>query len=212
MTKKSKRKTVAKKPHKKTKTIKNKKPTNKKHNNKRASKSYLFPVIGGLVAISIIVAGGWFLRSSASSRPYYIGMDKCIACHQKEYKKMQASPSMQKMMNAINLLQEAEKNSGQCLSCHTTGYGKKWDKSVPFDKRASVQCEACHGPGSEYIKIMEQGYDKNNQGLRDEVVKAGLIIAPKKDTCFQCHHDGDIGPDGQPIIWDFEKHRSLILH
>lgn len=206
MAKKPKRKSTAKKTHKSTKTPQSKKLINKKHINR----TYIYVIAAGLLALLILILVGQTIRSS--SQPYYVGMDKCVSCHEKEFEKMESSSSMKKMMAAINLLQGEDINNPRCLGCHTTGYGKKWDESVPFEERVSVQCEACHGPGSEYIKFMELEYSKNNQDLRNKAVKAGLIISPQKNTCFQCHHDGDIGPDGKPIIWDFEKHKSLILH
>ncbi|MCB1125309.1 MAG: cytochrome C554, partial [Verrucomicrobiae bacterium] len=41
--------------------------------------------------------------------------------------------------------------SPQCLECHTTGHGQPGtDFLESFDPRDGVQCEACHGPGSDY--------------------------------------------------------------
>lgn len=186
---------------------KNIKTATKKNKVKKFNKLYILLALGSVL---LLAAGGWILRSAG--QPYYIGMNRCTSCHKKEFEKMKKNQSMAKMMTAIDRLQGEDRDTPRCLGCHTTGYGKKWDKSIPFAERVSVQCEACHGPGSKYIKIMENGYSKNNKSLRRQAIKAGLIISPKKDTCFQCHHDGDIGPDGQPIIWDFEQHRSQILH
>jgi YVTN family beta-propeller protein len=70
--------------------------------------------------------------------------------------------------------------SHQCLQCHTTGAqydGASFQNS--FDFRDGVQCEACHGPGSEYSPEAVM-LDKAAAGL------AGLREVNEK-TCLTCH-------------------------
>lgn len=71
----------------------------------------------------------------------------------------------------------------QCVKCHLLG--KETDESEftgSFDKSQGVQCESCHGPGSEYRKtnVMK---DKN------KALENGLIIHTDKELfCIQCHN------------------------
>jgi len=173
---------------------------------KKKSKLLVISIIGSIMVLLAIV--GWVIQGQ--NQPYYVGMGECVKCHQKEVQKMKSNPVMFRMMTAIERLQGADLNNSKCLGCHTTGYQKKWDKSVPFADRLNVQCEACHGPGSKYIKVMDSEYKSNDDELRKKAIAAGLIISPKKDTCFQCHHDGDIRPDGSRVIWDFDSSKAKI--
>ena len=71
----------------------------------------------------------------------------------------------------------------QCLKCHILG--KDIDPAEltdTFDKTQGVQCETCHGPGSEYKKlsIMKD---------RSKAVENGLIIHSEGETfCITCHN------------------------
>jgi hypothetical protein len=71
-----------------------------------------------------------------------------------------------------------------CLKCHTSGYNV--DASLLTDKfniSDGVQCETCHGPGSDYktIKIMK---DKKS------AVENGLKIYDKpEELCVKCHNE-----------------------
>ena len=71
-----------------------------------------------------------------------------------------------------------------CLKCHATGYNV--DASLLTDKfniSDGVQCETCHGAGSEYKskKIMED---------RKAAVDKGLIIHDNIETlCVKCHNE-----------------------
>jgi YVTN family beta-propeller protein len=68
----------------------------------------------------------------------------------------------------------------ECLRCHATGLGenpRSAAKSFQVDR--GVQCEACHGPGSEYSQeaIMRD---------REAAVASGLVL-PGENTCLPCH-------------------------
>ena len=69
-----------------------------------------------------------------------------------------------------------------CLKCHSTGLGQPEDRFLAgFDVREGVQCEACHGPGSDYSAeaIMRD---------RTAALAAGLLKV-KEETCMRCHED-----------------------
>ena len=71
----------------------------------------------------------------------------------------------------------------QCLKCHVLG--KDIDASelaATFNKEDGVQCETCHGPGSDYktLTIMKD---------KDKSKEAGLIIHEEKEAfCTGCHN------------------------
>jgi len=136
--------------------------------------------------------------SSAANAAEYVGVKKCKMCHIKQYKSWKKTT----MANSFENLKpgvkaEAKKKAGldpdkdythdpNCLKCHTTGYGKPGGfKSIEeTPKLAGVQCEACHGPGSEYRKIMK----KNKKFKLAEVKTVGLVIPSEDEAgCMSCH-------------------------
>jgi hypothetical protein len=70
-----------------------------------------------------------------------------------------------------------------CLKCHATGYDVDPSKlGKRFKIEDGVQCETCHGPGSDYksIKVMK------DQKL---AVENGLILYENpKELCVTCHN------------------------
>ena len=127
----------------------------------------------------------------------YIGVKKCKACHMKQYKswkETKMADSFENLKPGVNA--EAKKKAGldadkdytadaDCLKCHTTGYGKGGFTTIEeTPDLVGVQCEGCHGAGSEFSKIMK----KNKEFKLDEVKAAGLII-PSEDQagCMECH-------------------------
>ena len=72
--------------------------------------------------------------------------------------------------HAFDQLKGDEQSNPECLKCHATGASAE----MP-----GVQCEACHGPGSDYksMKVMKD---------RDASVAAGLVL-PDEATCRGCH-------------------------
>ncbi len=130
----------------------------------------------------------------------YVGAKKCKACHMKQYKawkKTKMSTSFENLKPGVKA--DEKKKAGldpdkdyttdaDCLKCHTTGYGKPGGfKSVAeTPKLANVQCEACHGPGSKYRKIMK----KNKKFKLDEVKAVGYVFpsdAKAEKECLVCH-------------------------
>jgi len=97
----------------------------------------------------------------------YVGADKCKLCHKVEH----TSWLMTKHAKAFDSLKPADQAKAECVQCHVTG-GKK--------EFPGVQCEACHGPGSDF-KTMAIMKDKA------KAKAAGLVIPTEKD-CVTCHN------------------------
>lgn len=129
----------------------------------------------------------------------YVGVDKCAGmCHKGDAKGKQLEIWQDsKHSQAFKNLQTADadkiaKDKGfttpaaetpQCIKCHVLG--KDIDASElddTFDKTQGVQCETCHGPGSEYKKLTIMK-DKTQAEAN------GLIIHTDKDAfCKTCHN------------------------
>jgi hypothetical protein len=77
----------------------------------------------------------------------FAGAISCKRCHEVNYRnwlKTRHAKASQTLANSPKYSQE------ECLSCHSTGYGKIGEyatvEEIPFYLRG-VQCEACHGEG-----------------------------------------------------------------
>lgn len=125
----------------------------------------------------------------------YVGVKKCSKCHKSETKGNQfgkwqttkhasafkelSSPKAKELGKKAGV--DDPSTSEKCLKCHVTAYGV--DKALlgaDFDPKDGVQCESCHGPGSNYDKksLMED---------KKKAVAAGLII-PDEKVCVKCHN------------------------
>ena len=74
---------------------------------------------------------------------------ECRKCHGEIYAKLETS------RHSLALASLAKKGMAQepdCLACHTTAYEYQggYDEKPPFNRLANVQCEACHGYGTQH--------------------------------------------------------------
>jgi YVTN family beta-propeller protein len=132
---------------------------------------------------------------SAPVKPIYVGAKACGKCHDglafahqftkwtltkhaRGWEVLKRPESV-----AIARLSGLRRNPWEepiCLGCHTTGYNvEAWQKDDDFRMEDGVQCETCHGPGSEYMRaeVMRN---------REEAVRAGLRLGSKQE-CLGCH-------------------------
>lgn len=128
----------------------------------------------------------------------YVGAETCGMCHKSEkqgsqlsiWKNSQHSKAFEtlKTEKANQIAKEKGFNTPaaetpECLKCHTSGSGV--DASLlgkKFKVEDGVQCETCHGPGSDYkdMKVMKD---------RELAVKNGLVVTDKLETfCVKCHN------------------------
>ncbi len=113
----------------------------------------------------------------------YVGAKKCKLCHNsskhgKAYDKLYRTKHSKAYEG---LVAEGKEDDPYCIECHTTGFGNggfKIGKSETYNLKG-VQCEECHGAGSEYIynSIMKN---------KKKAISKGLII-PNKRLCMKCH-------------------------
>jgi hypothetical protein len=150
--------------------------------------------------IVALLAGLIFgLSSLMNAQNKYVGASQCKMCHNTEKQGKQFdiwSKSKHAQAYKTLLTKEAEiatkkgfktkaVETPECLGCHTiTADAKLLDKK--FDVKDGVQCESCHGAGSEYKSMATMKDAKKAE-------KAGLMMfADEKAAtalCVTCHNE-----------------------
>jgi len=92
--------------------------------------------------------------------------------------------------------EKGKKKPYDCGNCHTTGYKKEGNQDglegiVGTWKFPGIQCEACHGPGSEHVKTVD---------------KAKIKVDRSSALCGQCHIRG--AKEKIPAKGGFIEHRE----
>jgi hypothetical protein len=78
-----------------------------------------------------------------------------------------------------------------CAGCHTTGLNVERGRWLDD----GVQCESCHGPGSNHIEVAaDAGRSPSESELKD--IHAAIVVSPDSQICGQCHSQG-VEPDGK---------------
>ena len=100
-----------------------------------------------------------------------VGAERCKLCHRSVYLSWAATPHGR-----------AEAPPGaddRCLRCHATE-GRKFP---------AVQCEACHGPGSDYSapEVM----------IDPEKAEMAGLVRPSIVVCERCHENDEPGHRGR---------------
>jgi hypothetical protein len=138
-------------------------------------------------------------KSSSQSEFKYVGVTSCAnVCHKGESKGNQLeiwqnsqhskayttlqTPDADKIAKDKGFTTAAAETP-ECLKCHILGAEiVESNLESSFDKSQGVQCETCHGPGSEYKKlsIMKD---------RDKAIQNGLQIHEEGELfCVKCHN------------------------
>jgi YVTN family beta-propeller protein len=147
-----------------------------------------------------LLLGAFPLVSSAAyvgsgKEPIYIGSQACGKCHDgpqmgHQFSKWRLSahakayavlslPEAREITKLSGITEEPHK-AKMCLGCHATASEEEdWERGEEFHLEDGLQCEACHGPGSEYAvkEIMK------NKG---KAMANGLKM-PLKEDCMICH-------------------------
>lgn len=92
-----------------------------------------------------------------------------------------------------------------CAGCHTTGLNAnrgRWEDE-------GVQCEACHGPGSEHVEEAEDaGNSPSDRELRQ--LRGAIVLSPDPMICGQCHIRGTEPEDGHPYPIEYLPTENLL--
>ena len=90
-----------------------------------------------------------------------------------------------------------------CAYCHTTGF----DVTKGRWKDPGVQCESCHGPASEHVKIAKDiGKNPTDEELTQ--VRSAIYTTPDAQVCGQCHSQG-VGKDDHPYPVGYTPGKNL---
>ncbi|MFQ5797192.1 MAG: cytochrome c family protein [Bacteroidota bacterium] len=150
--------------------------------------------------ILLMVLAVIMLRPSALTAQHkYVGIKLCAPCHRtaKQGKQMDIWQKT-KHAEAYAILDSAEAKeiakkigltkppveSAECLKCHAPQHDvdpKLFMKT--FNLQDGVQCETCHGPGSEYksLRVMKD---------RKKAIAAGMVLASSDSSlCQKCHNE-----------------------
>jgi nitrate/TMAO reductase-like tetraheme cytochrome c subunit len=152
------------------------------------------------VCLCLCVWVGFSPSFAAGADAGYVGVEECKRCHEEIYKKWERT-AHKKALDRIEVKEE-EKNP-DCLKCHVTAYDAGGYKlgDANAAKFAAVQCEACHGPGSQHVTMMTGGQKKSDeQGI-------GLTVSPTEETCKKCHK-----PMMHFKVFKFEEYVRQIDH
>ena len=109
-------------------------------------------------------------NAAGESSPSYISSASCAECHAAQY--IQWSNSAH--AHATDPLPPRQfEFEVSCLSCHATGIQKAGaNLSIEMARLQNVQCEQCHGPGSDHAAKPGKGYGR---------------IANLQSACSTCH-------------------------
>lgn len=119
----------------------------------------------------------------------FLGTANCANCHREDYEIYQTSAHAQAWRSLVD---KGQTSNPDCISCHVVG----WEWHGGYDPTAvaggrnslvNVQCEACHGYGTEHSR-------------------EGAWLAEAKASCERCHTP-DFDPD-----FDYQRDWKKIAH
>jgi len=174
----------------------------------------------GLAIAALLVCIG----PASAAQPSYVGAKKCRACHLKQYttwEKTTMATSFQVLKAGVKASEKKAAGldpaadytaDAKCLACHTTGYlqpgGFKSLAATP--DLVGVQCESCHGPGSEYLAKDKMSLE-NREYKRADLVAAGLVV-PNAETCTSACHNTKSPFFKHGEAFDFAKRKQEGTH
>ncbi len=139
-------------------------------------------------------------RAMKSGKYRYTGNAKCRLCHREFFVGRKKDPHVHSYEHLVATGYQEEK---RCLGCHTTGFGVETG-FISFSqtpKLVGVQCEGCHGPGSEHVRLhaddatpfaIPRITPATGKKKGKQKIKGGFLAGknrPKmiKRMCLSCH-------------------------
>jgi len=132
-------------------------------------------VLGVLICF-VLIASLFSLAGAEEAKKAthdYIGAKKCMMCHKKDG--IAESWQATKHATAWDKLSAEDQKNEALKPFYTTGADAKGELLT------GIQCEACHGAGSDYktSAIMKD---------KEQAIANGLVV-PDAKTCLKCHND-----------------------
>lgn len=125
--------------------------------------------------------------TSTANTEFFLGAETCRRCHPSQYDQWAATPHARAFvsLDADHGMTKTE----DCARCHVTGFGHAagYIPSSTSPNLENVQCEACHGPGTEHTRTLGE-------------------VKMSETTCTNCH-TGEFAKD-----WDFDQYYELVVH
>lgn len=144
-----------------------------------------------VLALTAVTVGGPDDASAAdpTEGASYVGEKTCKKCHMKEHRTWKKMLHYDAFKNLPEKYHGEKNEDGQaCISCHVTGYGQAdrgGFKSIGESEHLlGVQCEACHGPGSNHVEAASKVQDEKRDFKPDEK----KFIELKTKNCSDCHN------------------------
>lgn len=158
----------------------------------------MFKVLCKSIVIILLIG---LAENGLQAQNKFVGVKNCIQCHKsdkagnqheiwKKSRHSQAYTSLAKADSAeiAAVMKHYNKppwEAKECLQCHATAYDV--DASLlgkDYDVKDGVQCESCHGAGSEYksMAIMKDSAKAVAAGLHDFKVEGSM-----DKLCKKCH-------------------------
>jgi len=179
-----------------------------------------------VVAVSVAVAmmtGPVQASGSGNTakHPVYVGVRVCRQCHAgpgagHQFSVWRASKHAlayaglwspaAKRISKLSGIAEEPQVAPTCLGCHATAFdAEEWESEETFHLEDGVQCEGCHGPGSEYVSL-------DIMVDREAAMRAGLRM-PSERTCMICHavKGSHVAVLGSPVF-DVAAGQETIAH
>ena len=105
----------------------------------------------------------------------YVGSETCLVCHQGLHPEAMDGWRSSKMARAFEAIRDAPDRE-RCLPCHATGYNPETNHFT----EPNVACEACHGPGKDFVPAAIGGKISEH---RDRA----LANVRERNPCVRCH-------------------------
>lgn len=150
-------------------------------------------VLAACVAILRLPAGA----PPQSAPAYYMGARSCMPCHAgnpecdpyslwrlSKHAEAYAALSLPDAFEIAEIsgVDREPKKSPICLGCHSTAStAEPWQFDPTFHREDGVQCEVCHGPGSNHVFAMENG----------KPISTSMLPIPAPEDCMVCHRHKD---------------------
>lgn len=170
-----------------------------------------------ITGVALIFAATPLVASAKENT--YVGVEKCGRCHKKDlygdqvgaWRKGPHSKTLETLGSekAAEYAKErgisgSPQQADECLECHVTAHGVD-SRLIKYelDPADGVQCESCHGPGSNYRK-------RSIMSDKDKFAAKGLV-SQSEEVCTACHNDQS--PSWDPEVgFDYAEAKERIAH